>query len=79
MDLVALVVPTLPGFFWLFIFYRTDRYQPEPKGLVIQTFLLGIASLVPTIALYEVARGHPAGRRRRCAGRAAGGWRDAAR
>ena len=56
MDLVALVVPTLPGFFWLFIFYRTDRYQPEPKGLVIQTFLLGIASLVPTIALYEVAQ-----------------------
>ncbi|HUS63613.1 MAG TPA: PrsW family intramembrane metalloprotease [Kofleriaceae bacterium] len=47
MGLLALVVPILPGLIWLAIFYRTDRYQPEPKRLVALTFALGIFSIVP--------------------------------
>lgn len=31
----------LPGFCWLWYFYRTDKYEPEPVKLVLRTFLLG--------------------------------------
>src|SRR5437868_1894466 len=37
----------IPGVIWLWIFYRTDRYEPEPKRLVAMTFGLGILSIVP--------------------------------
>jgi protease PrsW len=43
----ALVVPMLPGLIWLWIIYRTDRYEPEPKRLVALTFGLGVLSIVP--------------------------------
>ena len=38
--LAELAVPIVPGLVWLWIFYRTDRYEPEPKRLVALTFLL---------------------------------------
>ncbi len=47
MGLAALIVPVLPGLAWLWIFYRTDRYEPEPKRLVLLTFALGVLSIVP--------------------------------
>jgi RsiW-degrading membrane proteinase PrsW (M82 family) len=47
MALAALIVPVLPGLVWLWIFYRTDRYEPEPKRLVMLTFGLGILAIVP--------------------------------
>jgi RsiW-degrading membrane proteinase PrsW (M82 family) len=53
---LALVLPTLPGLFWLVVFYKTDKYQPEPKSLVIQTFVLGIASVVPTLLIHDFIR-----------------------
>src|SRR5438128_1088697 len=34
-------VPALPGLLWLWMFYRTDRYQPEPRHLVAITFRRG--------------------------------------
>ena len=51
-----LVIPILglaPAIFWLWLIYRRDKYRPEPKGLVIRTFLLGIAVVIP-VALIEV-------------------------
>lgn len=47
MGLAALIVPILPGLIWLWIFYKTDRYEPEPKRLVLLTFALGVLSIVP--------------------------------
>jgi RsiW-degrading membrane proteinase PrsW (M82 family) len=47
MPIAALLVPILPGLVWLWIFYRTDRYEPEPKRLVALTFALGVFSIVP--------------------------------
>lgn len=47
MAAAALIVPILPGLIWLWIFYRTDRYEPEPKKLVMLTFALGILSIIP--------------------------------
>jgi len=44
-----LVVPALPGLLWLWLFYRTDRYQPEPKRLVAITFGLGALATIPAV------------------------------
>jgi RsiW-degrading membrane proteinase PrsW (M82 family)/RNA polymerase subunit RPABC4/transcription elongation factor Spt4 len=54
--LKLLVIPILglaPAIFWLWLIYRRDKYRPEPKRLVIRTFLLGIAVVIP-VALIEV-------------------------
>ena len=38
-----------PSLFWLWLFYRRDRWEPEPKSLVIRVFLAG--GLVAGLAL----------------------------
>jgi RsiW-degrading membrane proteinase PrsW (M82 family) len=55
MQLAALVVPMIPGMIWLWIFYRTDWYEPEPKQLVLATFGLGVLAIVPAFAAERVA------------------------
>lgn len=47
MSLAALIVPMIPGVIWLWIIYRTDWYEPEPKRLVLATFGLGILAIAP--------------------------------
>ena len=47
MGLAALIVPMIPGVIWLWIIYRTDWYEPEPKRLVLATFGLGIVAIAP--------------------------------
>jgi RsiW-degrading membrane proteinase PrsW (M82 family) len=47
MGFAALVVPMIPGMIWLWIFYRTDWYEPEPKRLVLATFGLGVLAILP--------------------------------
>jgi RsiW-degrading membrane proteinase PrsW (M82 family) len=49
MGVAALVLPMLPGLVWLFIVYRTDRYEPEPKRVVLATFALGVLSTAPAL------------------------------
>jgi len=41
-----------PGIFWLWLIYRRDKYRPEPRALVIRTFLLGAAVALP-VSLVE--------------------------
>lgn len=41
-----------PCLFWLWIIYKGDRYQPEPKSLIIRTFFLGFAIAIP-VAIIE--------------------------
>jgi len=48
-SLGILVLAFAPGLFWLYIAYRWDRYHPEPKGLVIRTFFLGMLSVIPVL------------------------------
>lgn len=50
MGLAALIVPMIPGVIWLWIFYRTDWYDPEPKRLILATFGLGVVAIVPAFA-----------------------------
>lgn len=39
--LLPILGAALPAFLWLILFYRSDRYSPEPKRLVARTFLIG--------------------------------------
>jgi RsiW-degrading membrane proteinase PrsW (M82 family)/RNA polymerase subunit RPABC4/transcription elongation factor Spt4 len=36
-----------PGIFWMWLIYRWDRHQPEPRWLVIRTFLWGMVLVIP--------------------------------
>lgn len=45
--LLLLLVSVLPGLLWLVFFYRQDRLNPEPKGLVGKVFLAGMLMVVP--------------------------------
>ena len=55
MQLLSIVIGAFaPGIFWLWLVYRWDRYHPEPRWLVIRTFLWGMVAVIP-IALVELA------------------------
>ncbi|MDD1678771.1 MAG: PrsW family glutamic-type intramembrane protease [Methanomicrobiales archaeon] len=45
--LVIAAVAAAPAIFWLWYFYRKDRYEPEPKFLILRTFLLGMGVTIP--------------------------------
>ena len=41
LKVISLVIAVIPPILWLTIFYRQDRMNPEPKGLVFKTLILG--------------------------------------
>ena len=47
-----LVISFVPGLLWVYFFYRKDKYDPEPIGLVLKTFLYGIIAVFPAV-LFE--------------------------
>lgn len=52
--LVLLVLAFSPGLFWLWLIYKKDRYRPEPRALVIRTFLLGAAVAFPVSIIESI-------------------------
>ncbi|MBU0757664.1 MAG: PrsW family intramembrane metalloprotease [Nanoarchaeota archaeon] len=40
-----------PALYLVYYFYQKDRKKPEPKGLIIKIFLLGILSTIPVIII----------------------------
>ncbi len=60
MSLVQIVVlaflgGSLPAFFWLWFWLREDRRHPEPRHLLVASFLLGMAGVVIAIPLEKLA------------------------
>jgi protease PrsW len=48
MEVVALLLLAVaPGVFILWYVYHKDKYEREPKGLIVTTFFLGVAVAVP--------------------------------
>ncbi|MEW6285613.1 MAG: PrsW family glutamic-type intramembrane protease [Chloroflexota bacterium] len=39
---LGVIMSFIPAALWLALFYRRDRYEPEPKELVLQIFVLGM-------------------------------------
>jgi RsiW-degrading membrane proteinase PrsW (M82 family) len=44
---LLLVVSVVPGLLWLYYFYRQDRFDPEPKGLVLKLFFGSMLLVFP--------------------------------
>ncbi|MBA7471104.1 Protease PrsW [subsurface metagenome] len=49
--LLSVSMAIAPAFFLLIYYYKQDKNRPEPKGLIIKVFLIGIGSMVPAILL----------------------------
>lgn len=49
--LLLVVISLLPAIGWVWFFYRHDRYESEPWALMVRTFLLGMAAVIPAIVL----------------------------
>lgn len=56
--LFLLILAFAPGIFWLWYFYHKDKYRPEPLLLVVRTFIMGMAAVIP-VALLETALINP--------------------
>jgi RsiW-degrading membrane proteinase PrsW (M82 family) len=50
--LIILLAAIAPCAFWLWLIYKWDKYKPEPKSLIIQTFFLGMVVVIP-VAIIE--------------------------
>ncbi|MDD1673908.1 MAG: PrsW family glutamic-type intramembrane protease [Methanomicrobiales archaeon] len=50
--LTIVAVAAAPAFFWLWYFYHQDRYEPEPRLLILRIFFLGMLVTLP-VALLE--------------------------
>jgi len=55
--LLALAMAAIPAMFWLGLFYLMDRYEPEPKPLVVGVAVLGalIAAPLADFVQYQAA------------------------
>ncbi len=49
--LISLAMAIAPALVLVVYYYRQDRRKPEPKGLIMKIFLLGILSIIPAILL----------------------------
>ena len=50
MNLLTIILGLLPGLAWLFFFLQEDARHPEPKRLVIYTFLITGLITIPALA-----------------------------
>lgn len=50
MNFPAIVLGFLPGLAWLIFFLQEDRLHPEPKRLIVYTFIVGGLITIPTLA-----------------------------
>lgn len=46
------ILAIAPGIFWLWYFYTRDRYEPEPKSLVVWMFVMGVLVTIP-VAFFQ--------------------------
>ena len=53
---VALVTGIIPTVLWLFFWLREDRFQPEPPGLLVLTFIVGVLSVFLVLPLEGVIK-----------------------
>jgi len=49
--LFVIVLGFAPGIFWIWYFYRQDKWEPEPKKLITKVFLYGIVIALPVLFL----------------------------
>lgn len=55
--LIFFALAFAPGIFWLWFFYRQDKYEPEPLLWIVKVFALGMLAVVP-VSMLEYAVSH---------------------
>ena len=45
--LLIFFIGFLPGVFYLWYFYKKDKYEPEPVRLIIKTYFMGMLAAIP--------------------------------
>ncbi len=51
---IAFFLAIIPALIWLFIYYKKDKLDPEPKKIILETFIIGIAMSFPFLFLRYV-------------------------
>lgn len=51
--LFYIIISFIPGILWLLYFLQKDNLHPEPKVLIIETFLLGILIAAPVLVVQQ--------------------------
>lgn len=51
---VSLLAGILPAIFWLWFWLREDSKRPEPRGMILVTFISGMLSVVPTYFIQQI-------------------------
>lgn len=49
--LFIIILGFAPGIFWVWYFYRQDKWEPEPKRMIAKVFLYGIIISFPVLVL----------------------------
>lgn len=50
-----------PGLLWLWLIVRRSRHRPEPRSLIVRTFLLGVAVALPIVFVEQIVHGQGGG------------------
>lgn len=53
---IAIFAGLVPALFWLWFWLREDRENPEPKGLIFITFILGALGVAASLPLQKFAQ-----------------------
>jgi RsiW-degrading membrane proteinase PrsW (M82 family) len=56
--LIALLGGIVPALFWLWFWLKEDKDNPEPRGLLLLTFLIGMAMVIFVLPFQQLARTH---------------------
>lgn len=57
MGFILLFVASIgPGLVWLWLFYRQDRYEPEPVRKILRVFMVGLVLVIPAGVVEQIWR-----------------------
>lgn len=51
---LVLLVGFLPTMYWLWFWLEQDKKRPEPRGMIIKTFLFGLLAIIPAGGLEKI-------------------------
>lgn len=50
---IAIILGVIPSIAWLIYFFVKDKYEPEPKGIILRTFILGAIAIGPALLIQQ--------------------------
>lgn len=59
--LISVAIGVIPALIWLWFWLKEDREHPEPKGLILITFVLGMISVILVLPFEKLASNYVQG------------------